>query len=400
MKLLFVHGGEKLKEDNKGNYYTDGSYTQQVWDRYSELSNDITVMFRKEEKIYDENEAKEKFQFFNKNKYKFKQLNDFSKSFKNYFSIKLRKEDRYKIENMVKENDFIIARIPSEASYKAVKFCNKYNKPYLLEVVGCPFDTLWNHSIKGKILSIKEYFKMKSIVKKSCYTTYVSEQFLQKRYPTKGNQLACSDVTINECDKKNLVERLEKVKKFDKKQKIVIGTVAAVNVKYKGQQYVLKAISRLNKQGYNMEYMLVGGGDSTYLKKIAEKYDVSDRVKFLGPLKNKQVIDFMKNIDIYIQPSNAESHGRVIIEAFSTACPCIGSSTGGIPELISKEYIFKRKNSKDLENKIEKMLNDNLSEIAKNNFKKSQEFKLDVLNQKRYDFYEKILKEVKNEKNI
>ena len=49
---------------------------------------------------------------------------------------------------------------------------------------------------------------------------------------------------------------------MQKSSKIVIGTAAAVNVKYRGQQYVIEALGELKKQGItNYEYHLVGGGE-------------------------------------------------------------------------------------------------------------------------------------------
>ena len=52
-KILFIHGEEKIKEDKNGNLYTDGCYNNKVWDRYFKISTDITAIFRKENKIYD-----------------------------------------------------------------------------------------------------------------------------------------------------------------------------------------------------------------------------------------------------------------------------------------------------------------------------------------------------------
>lgn len=385
-KLLFVHGGEKVKEDEEKNLYTDGSYSCEVWRRYKTIAPKISVVFRKEKNIYPKDEAQKKFQLLDKD-IVFHEAIDKKTNIKSFFSIRNEIENRKLIKKLVKENDYVIARVPSGISYYAIKIANKYNKKLLVEVVGCPFDCMWNHSIRGKILAIPEYLRLKYYMKKTSKAIYVSENFLQKRYPNKGNKISCSDVVLNGCSEIDLKERIKKIKTYDRNHIYIIGTVGAVNTKYKGQQYVIKAIEKLIKKGYNLEYYIVGGGDNHYLKKLAQRLGIENRIKFMGPKPHQEVFDFMRKIDIYVQPSNAESHGRVIIEAMSVACPCIGSSTGGIPELIEDKYVFKRKKYKSLIEKIELMINEGLLESSKYSYEKAKEFTEEKLNEKRKEIY-------------
>ena len=202
-KILFIHGDEKIKVDINGNLYTDGCYNNKVWDRYLKLSSDITAIFRKETVIYKFNDAIAKFQPLSKS-IKFVQIYDRKKNLKSFLSISLYKKNNNIIKNEVKKSDIVIARVPSDDSYIAIKYAKKYNKKCLIEVVGCPFDTLWNHSIKGKLLSFYSYFQLRKYVKKGDYVQYVTNSFLQKRYPTSSFQLGCSDVDIKDLDKKVL----------------------------------------------------------------------------------------------------------------------------------------------------------------------------------------------------
>lgn len=395
MKLVFVHS-TKLIEDDEGNLYTGGSFNSQVWQRYLDLTEKITVIARKEPIKTKKKEAEKKYNYFDKNKIKFKEVSNLSASVKSIFNIKERMQVSSIIEQEVLNSDCIIARLPSIYGYIAIKYAKKHNKRYLIEVVGCAWDALWNHSKKGKILAPLSYISMKRAVKNAPYAIYVSENFLQNRYPCNGKTLSCSDVLLDSMNNKILDERLYRIGELKTSTPTVLGTIAGVDVRYKGQRYVIEAISRLNKHGYNFEYHLVGGGNQSYLRGLAEKYKIEDKVKFLGALPHKEVFEFIRNIDIYIQPSNAESHGRVIVEAMSCACPVIGSSTGGIPELVSQEFVFKRKNVSDLENKIKKMTKEKMIYEAKRSFEKVQEFQCDLLNQKRTEFYSDFTKESKN----
>ena len=71
----------------------------------------------------------------------------------------------------------------------------------------------------------------------------------------------------------------------------------------------------------------------------------------------------------------------------SVACPVIGSSTGGIPELVSSEFVFKRKDVNDLVNKIKKMSKEKMICEAQRSFEKSKEFDKTRLDRKRNKFY-------------
>ena len=145
----------------------------------------------------------------------------------------------------------------------------KFNKPYLVEIVGCLRDFV-ELQLKGKTDCL-QYFAMKKSVKDAPYAVYVTSEFLQRRYPCKGKTIACPDVVLKFLDSDILHRRLNKIEQMKKHERVVLCTIGATNVRYKGQEYVIKAISKLNKEGFNFEYHLIGGGDIGYLKSVVEK---------------------------------------------------------------------------------------------------------------------------------
>lgn len=394
MKLLFVHISEKLREDKAGNLYTDGSYNIEAWNRYFSISDDLSVIFRKENKKYDVEDAKAQFNQVKKG-IKFIEVIDRTVSVERYFDLKAIKLNNKIIEKAVSNCDYLIVRSPSGAGYTALKYAKKYNKPYLVEVVGCPWDSLWNHSFMGKILAVKSYLQMKKAVKDAPYAVYVTDEFLQHRYPCNGRSKGCSDVSLPPLNENILEKRLDKIENMNKNMPIVLGTTAAVNVRYKGQEYVIKAISELNKQGYNFEYHLAGGGDNSYLKSIAERYNVVDKVRFLGPLPHENIFDYLDSIDIYIQPSKTEGLPRALVEAMSRGCPSIGSNVGGIPELLNNEFIFKKKSVNQICTLLIKMNEDVMVQEASRSFEKSKEYSKVLLDERRNGFYVQFINNVK-----
>ena len=250
------------------------------------------------------------------------------------------------LKDDIKKADAVIIRLDSFMGLQTISECKKMNKPYMIELVGCAWDSFWNHGISGKILAPYLFFRTKREVYNAPFVVYVTSEFLQNRYPTKGVNTNISNVKLNEQDPNDLKKRLEKIK--NSKSKLVLGTAANVDIRYKGQQYVIEALGLLKKAGINnFEYQILGAGDQTYLRKIARENDVEDQIKFLGSYPHEKVFSWLKNdLDIYIQPSLQEGLPRSVIEAMSVGLPCIGSDVAGIPELLDDAWVFKRKGAK------------------------------------------------------
>ena len=264
------------------------------------------------------------------------------------------------------------------------------NKPYIIEVVGCVWDSFWNKGTVGKLLAPCLYIKTKKEIYQCKYVIYVTKAFLQKRYPSSGKNINCSNVCLQHTDDRVLARRLLKIDALSTKSKIIIGTIAALDIKYKGQQYVIRAISYLKKQGYsNFEYHLVGGGNQLFLKKLVKKYDLEENIRFIGPIEHEKINIWLDSIDIYIQPSRQEGLPRALIEAMSRGLPCLGAKTAGIPELLNTQCIFS--NTHNNYKIIAKMLNclttDKMKKLAKENFINAKDYEEEKINKIRFSFF-------------
>lgn len=384
MKALFAH--ELKFYENNGKLYLRG-YDSDFWNRYLNNFNELFVIGRK---IYINSDKEIKgYNEFHGDKLRFVEVPEIHNP-RDYFSNI--KKTNYIIKSLVKKVDFVIARLPGTYSTLTIKHCKNYKKSYLVELVGCPWDAYRYHSVKGKILAPVMATSTKRIIKKSPFVIYVTNNFLQSRYPSEGETISCSDVSLQPVNQNVLTNRINKIKNLDfKREPIVLGTIGAVNLSYKGQAYVIKAISKLNRIGKKFEYHLVGGGDNSKLKRLVEKYELNDYVKFLGSLPHEKVFSFLDNIDIYIQPSKTEGLPRALIEALSRGCPALGSNTGGIPELINREFLFKPGSVKDIYKLLKNMSMNTLLNEAKLNFEKAKAFEQNLLNKKRDIFYKKFV---------
>lgn len=297
------------------------------------------------------------------------------------------------IYDQIKKCNLVVARVPSVVAYRAASIAKKIGIPYMVEVVGCTWDSYWNYSWKSKPLALPSYLLMRKVVKNADYASYVTEFFLQKRYPCRCDSIHASNVIID-CSENGVLER--RLGKIRNKQndKFVLFTAAAIDVAYKGQEYVIKAIQILQKKGIRIEYRLGGNGNPDRLKRVASECGVGDNIKFLGSLSRTMVMQELDSCDVYIQPSLQEGLPRSVIEAMSRGCPVLGANTAGIPELIAPECIFKRANPIDTAKAIQTIINDDMERFARMNYLKAQEYDKVLLEKRRNDYYQKIINEV------
>ncbi len=382
MKAAFLFDTFLIQENN--NYYGMTLTYEFFKERYLKYYDEILVSTRSK-KINSENGNITGYKITNGDKVTVKPI----KSYNNILDgIIKRKKIKEEITKILDECDIAIIRLPSMIGNLACEVCKKINKKYIVEMVACAWDGYVNHHNKfGKVIAPYMFLETRKKVKNAPTVLYVTEKFLQQRYPTKGKGYSCSDVIIEKPDNMILEKRLQHIENNDKI--IKLGTVANVGLKYKGQEFVIKALYTLKKQGKNnYRYYLVGNGDNKYLKNIVKKYRLENEVIFMGSLKHKEVFDFINNIDIYIQPSLQEGLPRALIEAMSRACPCIGSNAGGIPELLDQENIFNKRDYKKLCNILTRINKKDLKNMATNNFFKVKKYSKEVLEKQRNMIYE------------
>lgn len=131
--------------------------------------------------------------------------------------------------------------------------------------------------------------------------------------------------------------------------------------KQKGINELVKTFHKLQKK-YEIKIMFVGDGS---LRKKIDKYSAKNNLqKYVttsGWLKNDEIIKKLKSADIFVLPSWQEGMPNSLIEALAAGLPSISSSVGSIPDYISHNHnglLIEPKNELDLENNLEKLIND------------------------------------------
>lgn len=170
-------------------------------------------------------------------------------------------------------------------------------------------------------------------------------------------------------------------KRMQLKQRYILGIVARISPE-KGIEYLLEAIPYLrNKLGSDFIIVIVGPpkpiGEYNYIRKIdtlLKKYNKF--VKFLGRLSDKELTCLYKSLDILVLPSinSTEAFGMVQVEAILCGVPVIATDLPGVRVPIittGMGELAKPKNSRDLAEKIVKILKNKKKYIKKREFIKN-----------------------------
>lgn len=379
MRLGFYHDGRIVQTDSGGVY---SGFSYRLWQRYLQVFDDVIATTRLGENLDGLHLSSGPHVAFTPVR-SLEHRTD---------RLTRRREIANEIRVALADVDCAIVRLPSVIGSIAYSVAKRLGKPTMIELVGCPWDAYWNHSLSGKFVAPFAYATTRRQVKNADFVLYVSEHFLQGRYPTNGESLGCSDVILNAADPDTLAQRLRRIKSRSSESPLILGTVAAVDVKFKGHEYVLKAMARLKATPEHMRYWIIGGGDQSRLRSLVSKLGLVDCVRFLGPLPHDEVLAILeRDIDLYVQPSLQEGLPRAVLEAMSVGCPAIGSRVGGIPELLSEQHTFNARDVDALASLISRLNNSEMCTMASRNFDLArQHYDVDILETRRAAFLHRL----------
>ncbi len=74
------------------------------------------------------------------------------------------------------------------------------------------------------------------------------------------------------------------------------------------------------------------------MRDFCHSLGVESSFRFLGWKSRHEILEIYAQVDIFVMPSLVEALGVVFLEAMACGLPVIGTSVGGIPELITHDY--------------------------------------------------------------
>lgn len=150
----------------------------------------------------------------------------------------------------------------------------------------------------------------------------------------------------------------------------------------KDLETLINAVGRIN----NVKFDIIGGSldekDEEYfeeLKQLVKDKNLETKVNFVGPIPNKDIINYYQDADLFIHASQTGSLDKVVLEAMACGLPIISCNDAIKNDLLADypDLIYSKGGSQELAKRIEKVINTSeekraelgkeLRDIVKNN---------------------------------
>ncbi len=304
--------------------------------------------------------------------------------------LKARKQVRATVRSAIGAGDAVLCRVGSRLADDLLPMLWEKSRPYGLEVVGDPYEAFAPGAIKHPLRPYLRHQATESL-KEQCTraaaVSYVTQRALQRRYPSQSSFVAgVSDIDLPSSWFAESPRTFGHVDPVRPPRLLFIGSLEQM---YKGQDVLLQAVAEVRKK-IPAELRLVGTGRHRQeLETRARSLSLESCVHFTGELDPAAVRAEIDAATLLVLPSRTEGVPRVVVEAMARALPCIATNVGGIPELLDSEDMVPPGDWQALAAKIEEVLGDpaRLDRMSAGNLAKAQQFRPEVLEKRRHDFY-------------
>jgi glycosyltransferase involved in cell wall biosynthesis len=310
---------------------------------------------------------------------------------------------RQRAKDAVPAKSAVILRLPSQVANSVEGWLSRRHAPYALEVVADPYDVLSPAANRHVVAPIaRQYFtrKLQNQCKRAIAISYVTQGYLQKRYPpltttedgsnrVKQYAVAVSDANLSP---ESFVSEPRGALRDPASLSIVfVGTLESL---YKGPDLLIDAVALCKAQGLPVRVRFLGIGQQTAaLKKRCSRLGIDAKVEFVGSVSAGQGVRHeLDQADLFVLPSRAEGVPRAMLEAMARGLPCIGSAIGGIPELLHSEDLVPPDDVPRLAQLISQVFSDQerLRRMSARNLAKAQSYSAAILTRKRQLFFKAV----------
>jgi len=380
---LLINCPQHFERTPDGQIWTNGQFPYSFWTRYLAVFGSVTVLAR----VRDVPELSSERQPASGARVCFLGLPDYTGP--REYALRAAAVAAV-ARKAVKNGNAVLLRPPGETAGWVLWHMRKSGRPYAVEVVGDPYDVFAPNAVRHPLRPVFRWWFTRVLKRQcanACAAAYVTERALQQRYPPAPDALAThySDIELPEIA---FVSAPRKLQQNRKARIIFVGSLAQL---YKAPDVLIDAVATCQAH-VDAELVIVGSGRYQHeLEERAKAHRIGDCVHFCGQLTNPvDVRSELDRADLFVLPSRVEGLPRAMIEAMARALPCIGSSVGGIPELLPPEDIVPPGDVPALASKITQVLQQpaRMQQMSARNLIKAGEYKDDVLNARRREFYQ------------
>jgi glycosyltransferase involved in cell wall biosynthesis len=296
------------------------------------------------------------------------------------------------LREAVEPEDAVILRVPSPIGTVLAKRLQRQGRPYAVEVVGDPYDVFAPGACRHPLAPLFRWWfprTLRSVCRRACSAAYVTREALQRRYPCPTAEVGFSDVEISD---QALVPAPRTAHLGRTRfRALYVGTLAQL---YKAPDVLIDAVGLARKGGLDLELVLVGDGQyRAELEARTKERGIAEHVQFRGQLSvGEAVRGELDQADLFVLPSRQEGLPRALVEAMARGLPCIGSTVGGIPELLPAEDMVPPGDAAALAAKLREVLTnpERLAAMSARNLATARDYHCERIAGRRRAFYESL----------
>ncbi|MBX3234784.1 MAG: glycosyltransferase family 4 protein [Nitrospiraceae bacterium] len=277
-------------------------------------------------------------------------------------------------------------------------------RPFGVEVIGDPWEFFVPGSVSHPLrpfMRVWFYRQLARLCVRANGVAYVTREALQRRYPARPGAMVASYSDVELPDSAYRDEARVPSRTNEPIRLVSVGTLAQL---YKAQDVLIAAVSDCVAQGMNLQLVLVGDGQfRAQLEAQARTLGMGARVRFAGELPSGEAVrDELDRSDVFVLPSRSEGLPRALIEAMARGLPCIGSTVGGIPELLHPDDLVAPNDARALSRMIARCIEEpgRLVRMGERNLLRAKEYHETVLRKARVTFYEWIRGETERARTV
>jgi glycosyltransferase involved in cell wall biosynthesis len=290
--------------------------------------------------------------------------------------------------------DAVLLRVPSAIGSLLAAGRDRHGLPYALEVIADPYDVfapgVLRHPLRP-LLRKRYTTQLRQQCGVALGAAYVTESYLQSRYPTRRSAIVAS-VPEGHYPASAYVDQPRTIERNRRAARLI--AVGSLEQMYKGIDTLLRALARLTTMDPPVRLVHVGDGRCRpQLERLAAQLGVADRVVFTGVLPAGEAVRReLDAADLFVLPSRTEGLPRALVEAMARGLPAIGSTVGGIPELLPAEYLVAPDDVDGLASRIRRLLTDpgRLAEASAQNLIRARDFAGELTAFRRHAYYQAV----------
>lgn len=235
------------------------------------------------------------------------------------------------------------ARVPNPVGLLLQARARQLNAPFLVQVVGNTAESLQAGTFGniGRLAAPLARAVVRHSVRSAQAAIFVTRRTLQEIYPPSADAIVLSRSNV-ELPAEAVAQAPRDYASDPLHDPVRIVTAGSQEQNYKGHDVLLESVKLLNEQGVQVQVTIVGGGRlHDELVQKANNLGLRYQVHFTGNVPGSaDVRDYIRQSDLFILPSRTEGLPRALIEAMACGVVSMGSAVGGVPELLSSDFIF------------------------------------------------------------